>query len=150
MFCRGPGGSAGKPRVHEALILLARRERKGTQASELRAALLRLCVVEIPRAWAVLGLPCCPQPSGFLRLWRVGAGPRGGAGPSHRRGGTSAAGPAPALAGLSAGGTRAQYLRLTGLVALRHEGSSRTRDGTHVPCLGRWGRSHWTTREGPR
>ena len=26
----------------------------------------------------------------------------------------------------------------TGLVALRHVGSSRTRDRTHVPCIGRW------------
>ena len=134
MFYRGPGGSADKPRVHEALTLLPRWERKGTQASELRTALLlRLCVVEIPRPWAVLGFLAAPHPSGFLRLWRVGAGPRWGAGPSHHRGGASAAGPAPALAGLGTGSTRAQYLQLTGLVALRHEGSSRTRDQTHVP-----------------
>ena len=81
MFYRGPGGSADKPRVHEALTLLPRWERKGTQASELRTALLlRLCVVEIPHPWAVLGFLAAPHPSGFLRCgeWeRVLAGVQG-------------------------------------------------------------------------
>ena len=35
----------------------------------------------------------------------------------------------------------------TGLVALRHVGSSPTRDWTHVPCIGRWTLNQWTTRE---
>ena len=42
-----------------------------------------------------------------------------------------------------------QYLRHTGLVALRHVGSSPTRNQTSVPCIGRWILNHWTTREVP-
>ena len=34
-----------------------------------------------------------------------------------------------------------------GLVALRYVGSSQNKDGTHVSCIGRWIRNHWTTRE---
>ena len=33
-----------------------------------------------------------------------------------------------------------------GLVALQHVGSSRTRDQTHVPCVGGRILNHWTTR----
>ena len=36
---------------------------------------------------------------------------------------------------------------LTGLAALRHVGSSQTRDRTHVPCISRWTLIHWVTRE---
>ena len=39
---------------------------------------------------------------------------------------------------------------LTGLVAPRHVESSRTRDQTRVPCIGRWILNHWTTREVPQ
>ena len=39
----------------------------------------------------------------------------------------------------------AQQLRHTGLVALKHAGSSSTRDGTHVPCTGRWILIHCAT-----
>ena len=35
------------------------------------------------------------------------------------------------------------------LVALQHVGSSRTRDWTCVPCIGRWILNHCTTREVP-
>jgi len=28
-------------------------------------------------------------------------------------------------------------------------GISQTRDGTHVPCIGRWIPNHWATREAP-
>ena len=35
------------------------------------------------------------------------------------------------------------------LVALWHVGSSRTRDGTHVPCIDRWILNPWITREVP-
>ena len=42
-----------------------------------------------------------------------------------------------------------QYLRHTGLVALRPVGSSPTRNQTSVPCIGRWILNHWTTREVP-
>ena len=41
----------------------------------------------------------------------------------------------------------AQQLRVRGLVAPWHVGSSWTRDGTHVPCIGRRILIHWTTRE---
>ena len=34
-----------------------------------------------------------------------------------------------------------------GLVALQHVGSSWTRDGTHVPCIGKWILNHWATRK---
>ena len=33
------------------------------------------------------------------------------------------------------------------LVAPPHVGSSQTRDGTCIPCIGRWILNHWTTRE---
>ena len=36
-----------------------------------------------------------------------------------------------------------------GLVAPRHVGSSLTRDGTHIPCIGRWILNHYATREVP-
>ena len=40
----------------------------------------------------------------------------------------------------------AQQLWRTGLVALRHVGSSWTRDRTRIPCIGKWFLNHWTTR----
>ena len=48
-------------------------------------------------------------------------------------------------------GSRAQAQQLwrTGLVALWHVGSSRTRHRTPVPCIGRWILNHWVTREVP-
>ena len=42
---------------------------------------------------------------------------------------------------------QAQQLWCMGLVALRHVGSSQTRDWTHVPCSGRWILYHWATKE---
>ena len=42
---------------------------------------------------------------------------------------------------------QAQQLWPKGLVALRHVGSSQTRDQTCVPCIGRWILNHWMTRE---
>ena len=44
-------------------------------------------------------------------------------------------------------GTRAQLSQRTGLAASCHVGSSQTRDGTHMPCTGRWILSRSTTRE---
>ena len=44
-------------------------------------------------------------------------------------------------------GALAQNLWCTGLVAPRHVGSSRTRNGTRVPFIGRCILHHWTTRE---
>ena len=43
--------------------------------------------------------------------------------------------------------TQAQYLWHTGLVTLRHVGSSWTRDRTCVPCTGRQILNHWAIRE---
>ena len=43
--------------------------------------------------------------------------------------------------------TQARELRCTGLVALWHVESSRTRDQSCVPCTGRQILNHWTTRE---
>ena len=42
---------------------------------------------------------------------------------------------------------RPQELWLTGLVALQQVESSRTKDRTRVPCIGRWNLNHWTPRE---
>ena len=42
---------------------------------------------------------------------------------------------------------RSQLLWNMGLDALRHAGSSQTRDQTPVSCVGRWVLNHWTTRE---
>jgi len=38
-------------------------------------------------------------------------------------------------------------LGLTGIVVPRHVGSSRIRNQTHVPCIGRQILNHWTTRD---
>ena len=94
---------------------------------------------------AVLGLCCCAR--AFLQLRRVGATLRCGA-------------RAPYCSGFSCYrawslGTRALVvaaLRLSscsawGLVALQHVGSSRTRDQTCVPCIGRRILNHCGTRE---
>ena len=35
----------------------------------------------------------------------------------------------------------------TGVVASQHVGSSQTRGGTHVPCIGKQILNHWTTKE---
>ena len=44
---------------------------------------------------------------------------------------------------------QAQQLWLTGLVVPRHVGSSQTRAGTRVPCIGRQTLNHCATREAP-
>ena len=49
--------------------------------------------------------------------------------------------------GFSCCSSRAQWLWHECLVAPKHVESSRTRDWTHVPCIGRWILNHWTTRE---
>ena len=40
-------------------------------------------------------------------------------------------------------------LRLMALVSPQHVESSRTRDQTHIPCIGRWALNHWTISEVP-
>ena len=52
--------------------------------------------------------------------------------------------------GFSSWGAQPQQLWHTGLAAPWHVGSSRTRDRTHVPCIGRRILNHCTTREVPR
>ena len=52
--------------------------------------------------------------------------------------------------GAQAPDAQAQYLWLTGLVALRHVGSSQTRARTLVPCIGRRILNHCATREAPQ
>ena len=64
----------------------------------------------------------------LLLVWRIGS----------RRGGFRSC------------GTRAQQLWLTGLVARQHVGSSRTRAGARVPCVGRQILNHYATREVPQ
>ena len=51
----------------------------------------------------------------------------------------------------AAPGSRAHsaHLWCTGFVALRHVGSSQTRDWTRVSCIGRWILHPWATREAP-
>ena len=44
---------------------------------------------------------------------------------------------------------RTQYLWLTGLVVLRHVGSSQVRDQTRVSCIGGQFLYHWATSEAP-
>ena len=46
--------------------------------------------------------------------------------------------------GFSCHSTQAQQLQHTDLVAPQHVESSQTRDWTHVPCIGRRIRDHWT------
>ena len=46
-------------------------------------------------------------------------------------------------------GARSQQLWLKGLVDPQHVESSWTRNGTHVPCTGRWILIHYVTREVP-
>ena len=46
-------------------------------------------------------------------------------------------------------GEQAQWSWCLGPGALRRVGSSRTRDQTCVPCIGRWVLNHWTTEEVP-
>ena len=70
---------------------------------------------------------------------RVGATLHRGARASHYRG--------LSFCGAQAPDAQAQQLWLTGLVALRHVGSSQTRARTCVPCVGRQILNHCATRE---
>ena len=98
--------------------------------------------------------------AGFLQLPRVGATLCCGAQASHC-GGFSCCGARALERRLSSYGTltqqlwlagsrvQAQQLWRTGLVALRHVGSSRTRARTCVPCIGRQFLKQCATREVP-
>ena len=72
-------------------------------------------------------------------MWQAGATLHRGARASHYRG--------PSRCGAQAPDAQAQQLGLTGLVALRHVGSSQTRARTRVPCIGRQTLNHCATRE---
>ena len=78
---------------------------------------------------------------GFLQLRQVGATLHRSARSSHYRG--------LSCCGAQAPDTQAQQLWLTGLVALRHVGSSQTRARTRVPRVGRQILNHCATREAP-
>ena len=86
---------------------------------------------------AVLGLRFCAR--AFLQLWQAGATLHRGARASHYRG--------LSCCGAQAPDAQAQQLWLTGLVALRHVGSSHTRAQTRVPCISRQILNHCATRE---
>ena len=79
---------------------------------------------------------------GFLQLRRAGATLHRGARASHCR--------SLSWCGAQAPDAQAQQLWLTGLVALRHVGSSQTRVRTHVHCIGRQILNHRATREAQR
>ena len=79
---------------------------------------------------------------GFLQLWQAGATLPRGARASHYRG--------LSCCGAQAPDAQAQQLWLTGLVTPRHVGSSQTRAGTRVPCIGRQILNHCATREAPK
>ena len=73
----------------------------------------------------------------LLSLWSTGS----------RRTGFSSCGTQAQQSWLTGSRAQAQQLWHTGLVALRHVGSSWTRDLTRVPCIGRRILNHCTTRE---
>ena len=87
--------------------------------------------------WAVLGLRCCRGLS--LGGW-AGLLCRGARTPPCS---------SLSLCRVRAPGAWACEVVAHRLGAPRHVGSSQTRDGTYVPCIGRWILSHWTTREVP-
>ena len=82
----------------------------------------------------MLGLHCCAQAFSSCSEW--GLLSTCGAQASH-------------CSGFSCCGARALEQRLVGLIALRHVGSSQTRDWTHVPYAGRQILNHWTTKGVP-
>ena len=93
---------------------------------------------------------------GFLWLQRVGATLRCSARTSHCSDffccGVQALGTRASVVvacGLSSCDIQAQQLWRMGLVAPRHVGSSRTRDRTRVPCIGRQILNHCAIREAP-
>ena len=110
---------------------------------------------------SALGLRCCTRAfsscgkwgysllwcSGFLLRWLLLLRSAG-----SRRAGFSSCGTWAQqlwLAGSRTQAQQAQQLQHTGLVALQHVGSSRTRERTCVPCIGRRILNHHTTREVP-
>ena len=86
---------------------------------------------------AVLGLRFCAR--AFSSLWQVGATPHRGARASHYRG--------LSRCGAQAPDAQAQQLWLMGPAALQHVGSSQTRAGIRVPCIGRQTLNRCATRE---
>ena len=86
---------------------------------------------------AVLGLHCCAQAFSSCGEWGLVA--------VHRL--------LIVVASLVEHGLQAhglQQLWCMGLVALQHVGSSRTRDRSRAPCIGRWILNHCATKEVPR
>ena len=89
--------------------------------------------------------------AGFLQLWRAGATHPCGARASHCGGfsccGARVLGKRAQQLGHAGSRAQAQQLQRTDFVAPRHVGSSRTRDRTLVPCMGRQILNHCATRE---
>ena len=85
----------------------------------------------------MLALHCCPS---VFWLQRVGTAPL-------QRRGFSLRG----LLWMPSMGPRAHGLTVVahGFSCSQHEGSSWTRDRTHVSCIGRWTLPHWATSEAP-
>ena len=88
---------------------------------------------------AVLGLCCSVRTVSRCSELGVGATVCGSAWPSHCGGFSCCGARALGCVGLSSWAQR--------LVAPQHVGSSRTKDRTCVPCIGRQIPNHWATRE---
>ena len=109
----------------------------------MEAPKMHLCVMRMILGWsfwAGVGGGCDGSlllHAAFLYSQQAGATPRCGV-QASRRGGFSCG--AQALGAWASGVSAC-------LVALRHVGSSWTRDRTSVPCIARWILNHWTTGE---
>ena len=107
----------------------------------LHWVLVAVCGLSLAAASGGYSSLCC---TGFSLRWLLLLRSTG-----SRRTGFSSCGLRAQQLWLMGSRAQAQQLRHTGLVAPRHVGSSRTRDGTRVPCLGRWILNHCATREVP-
>ena len=84
---------------------------------------------------------------GLSLVWWAGATLQGCLKSSHCCGSSCHRAWAQWCSGFRNCGPRAPYLQCMGSVALRHVGSSWTKDQTGVPCISRCILNHWTRRE---
>ena len=101
-------------------------------------AACRLSLVAVSRVYSLL------QCAGFSLQWLLLLRSMGSRCAGFRSCGTQAQ-----QLWLAGSRAQAQQLWCTGLVALRHVGSSWIRARTRVPCIGRWILNHCATREAP-